>query len=51
MYRVTHPCNIVCKLPAGASLSGVGAISWRVLDMVIMAIHLDIVMLYVPVIA
>jgi hypothetical protein len=39
-----HPCIIVCKSPAGASLLGVGAISWRVLDMVFVAIHLDVVM-------
>ncbi len=44
MFRVTHPRNLVCKLPTGSGFSGVGPIGRRVLDMVIVAIPLDVVM-------
>ena len=44
MLQTALLCYVMLKMPAQASLSGAGVISWSVLDMVIMAIHLDVVM-------
>jgi len=44
MLRTALLCYLMLIMPARASLSEEGVISWSVLDMVIVAIHLDVVM-------
>ncbi len=44
MLRVAYLCYVVLETAAGASLTGQRVMSWCLLDMIILAIHLDIVM-------
>ena len=51
MLRTALLCYVMLKTPTRASLSGAGVISWSVLDMVIMAIYLDVVMWDISILA